>query len=423
MYICVMIDFTSYKLDNGIQLIIHEDNTTPLVAINILYKVGSKHEAKDKTGFAHLFEHLMFSGSKHVEEFDIPIQMAGGENNAFTNSDMTNFYNIVPRENVETVLWLESDRMAYLDINQESLDIQKKVVVEEFKEVCLNQPYGDMWHHMSDLAYTVHSYKWPTIGKDFSHIEQADLDQVKTFYNKFYNPENAIICIAGNIKTDEAKELVEKYFGWIKNKKASVKTQNLDVEPPQVTRILKNIRAKVPAKAIYMGFHMSDRLDKEYYVTDLITDILSNGRSSRFYQNLYKSTKLFSTIDAYISGTFDPGLILIEAKLHQDADLAYAQKLIWDELNKLKEELISEDEITKLINKLESANVYGEVNILNKTLNLAYYAYLGDTSMINTQMEMYQSITAEDIRQTARKLLVDSNCTEIIYEPDLDEVF
>lgn len=417
-----MIEFSTFELPNGLQLIVHQDESTPLVALNILYKVGSKHEHEDNTGFAHLFEHLMFSGSKHVKDFDIPIQMAGGENNAFTNSDMTNFYNVVPRENIETVLWLESDRMAYLDISQESLDVQKKVVVEEFKEVCLNQPYGDMWHHMSDLAYKVHSYKWPTIGKDFSHIEKADLQQVKAFYNRFYNPENAIITIAGNIRPDEAHRLVEKYFGWIENTPSSIENELIQTEPPQIEVAVKRLHAKVPAKAIYLGFHMADRMDREYYVADLITDILSNGRSSRFYQELYKKTKLFSTIDAYISGTLDPGLLLIEAKLHQDADLDLAKESIWNELNRLKETEIDEKELTKLINKLESAHVYGEISVLNKALNLAYYTYLGDPKMINSQMEVYQSITSAEIREIAAKLLTEANCSELVYEPVMDEI-
>lgn len=418
-----MIDYRSFRLGNGIELIVHQDPSTPLVALNILYKVGSKNEREDKTGFAHLFEHLMFAGSKHVKDYDIPVQMAGGENNAFTNSDMTNFYNVVPRENLETVLWLESDRMSDLNINQKSLDIQKKVVVEEFKEVCLNQPYGDMWHHMSDLAYKVHAYRWPTIGKDFSHIENAELSQVTEFYQNFYNPNNAIISIAGNIDYKEAYDLVNRYFGDIKNKVDQVPDFRPDNEPPQLKPYAKYLQSNVPAKAMYMGFRMGDRLSKEYYIADLITDILGNGRSSRFYRNLYKGTKLFSTIDAYISGTLDPGLLMIEAKLHQDAEVAYAKSKIWQELSSLKEQPISTEELTKLINKLESAHVYGEVNILNKAINLAYYAFIGDISLINGQMEIYRSITPEDIRLTAEKLLQENNCSEIVYEPVLNEVF
>lgn len=416
-----MIQYKKFSLDNGLKLIVHRDSSTPLVAVNILYNVGSRNESKDKTGFAHLFEHLMFSGSKHVEDFDIPIQMAGGENNAFTNSDITNFYNLVPKKNLETVFWLESDRMAYLDINQESLDIQKKVVVEEFKEVCLNQPYGDMWHHMSSVAYKKHPYNWPTIGKDFSHIEEASLADVQSFFDQYYNPNNAIITVAGDIDENECYDMVNKYFGWIQNKEAVSKKSGWDSEPVQKKLRQKILNSNVPAEAMYMGFHMSDRLDQQYYVTDLITDILSNGRSSRFFKNLFKGTQLFTTIDAYVSGTFDPGLLMVEAKLNTGAELEESKALIWKELDIVKNQLIDKDELQKLLNKLESAQVYSEVNILTKAINLGYYTSLGETELINNQMSKYQEVNIESIRQTANDLLRIENCTEIIYKPLVHE--
>ena len=410
-----MIEYAQFTLKNGLQLIVHEDHSTPMVAVNVLYKVGSKNEEEDKTGFAHLFEHLMFSGSKHVEDFDIPIQMAGGENNAFTNSDMTNFYNILPKENLETALWLESDRMAHLDINEKSLDIQKKVVVEEFKEVCLNQPYGDMWHHMSEEAYKKHAYKWPTIGKDFSHIENASLQDVQNFFELYYCPNNAIITIAGDVKSKDVLDLVEKYFGWIANTSTPDQYIYPELEPEQKQKNQKILKKNYPATSFYMGFHMKDRLHRDYYVADLISDVLANGRSSRFYQNLYKQTTLFTTIDSYIGGTTDPGLFIIEGKLNPKIDIEEAKKLIWKELEILKSEMISEEVVEKLLNKIESAHVYGEVNILNKSLNLAFYTYLGDTSLINNQMKVYKSISKEDIHRVANEMFKEENCTEIIY--------
>lgn len=417
-----MIEYKSFILSNGLRVIVHRDSSTPLVAVNILYNVGSRNEVPDKTGFAHLFEHLMFSGSKHVEDFDIPIQMAGGENNAFTNSDITNFYNLVPKENLDTVLWLESDRMAHLEISEEALDVQKKVVVEEFKEVCLNQPYGDMWHHMSSLAYTKHPYQWPTIGKDFSHIEDAELSYVQSFFDTYYNPENAIISIVGNVDEQEMYDKIERYFGWIENKKQFVKNESWEFEDEQTHFNQKIIQTDVPSKALYMGFHMSDRKDKEYYIVDLITDILADGRSSRFYKNLYKGTSHFNTIDAYISGTFDPGLIVIESKLNDGSEIQTARELIWQELDHLKNHLIPTDELQKLLNKIESGQVYSEVNVLTKAINLGYYTCLGDTNMINSQINEYSTITAEDIQKTCQKLLVKENCSEIIYEPSLHEI-
>ncbi len=412
-----MIQYKNFRLKNGLQVVVHRDSSTPLVAVNILYQVGSRNESKDKTGFAHLFEHLMFSGSKHVEDFDIPIQMAGGENNAFTNSDITNFYNLVPKENLETVLWLESDRMAYLNINEESLNVQKKVVVEEFKEVCLNQPYGDMWHHMSALAYQKHPYHWPTIGKDFSHIEDARLADVQHFFDQYYNPNNAIISIVGDIDEDSCYALIEKYFGWIDNKTETAVATSWEIEPTQMDFRRKTLSNPVPAQAVYLGFHMSDRIHPNYYTTDLITDILSNGRSSRFFQHLYKGTPWFTTIDAYVSGTLDPGLLMVEAKLNDGADIEQIEKLIWKELDSVKNNLIEADELQKLLNKLESAQVYSEVNILTKAINLGFYTNLGNTDLINQQMDHYSAVKVEDIREVANEILVPENCTEIIYKP------
>lgn len=411
-----MIDYSRIDFPSGLKLIVHEDKSTPMVAINILYGVGSKNESSSKTGFAHLFEHLMFSGSENVPDFDLPIQMAGGENNAFTNADMTNFYNVVPKENLETVLWVESDRMRSLIVDQTNLDIQKKVVVEEFKETCLNQPYGDMWHHMCDLVYKKHHYNWPTIGKEVSHIEKASLVDVKSFYEAFYKPSNAIISIVGNVDNTTVIDLIDTYFPTItedgNDKKIEVSHQD---EPQQISYRKKEIKADVPADAIFLGFRMGARNTPEYYQADLLSDILANGRSSMFHTNLYKKTDYFTTIDAYISGTIDEGLLLIEAKINEDRNTDEAYDMIWAELEKLKANPIEDRVLQKLINKIEAAQVYSELSVLNKAINLSFFTYLGDTGMINRQVEEYSKITAKQLQACAQQVFQKENCTEIRY--------
>ncbi|MBC7885800.1 MAG: insulinase family protein [Saprospiraceae bacterium] len=406
-------DFIKYQLENGLKLIIHEDHSTPMVAINVVYNVGSKYEDPDRTGFAHLFEHLMFGGSLNISDFDGPIQMAGGENNAFTNTDMTNFYEVLPAGNIETALWLEADRMLQLRFSKKSLQNQKKVVVEEFKETCLNEPYGDMWHHLSQLAYKKHPYRWPTIGKQLSHISDATLEQVETFFYQYYRPDNAVIVLAGNISVKEGIRIVEKWFDEIP--RGNYIKAMLPPEPPQVEFRQEIIRANVPHDAIYQAYHMADRLSDEYYSCDLLSDVLANGRSSRFYQRLYKEQQLFSTIDAFISGTIDPGLFIFEGKTMPGVPIQQAKESIAREIDIIKTELISESELTKLKNSVESSLVFSEVSILNKAISLAYFEVLGDASLINQEAEKYQIITAEDIRKSAEKIFRKENCSELIY--------
>jgi len=321
-----MISFQRFELQNGLKVIVHEDSHTPLVAINVLYNVGARDEDPNRTGFAHLFEHLMFSGSENVPDFDTPLQNAGGENNAFTNSDYTN---ILPAENIEIGLWLESDRMKGLAFDQASFDVQKKVVVEEFKETSLNLPYGDSWHRLSAMAFKKHPYQWPTIGKKPAHISESTLEDAKDFYGRHYAPNNAILVLAGNIKLERAKELTEKWFGSLP--KRETVQRNLPVEPPQLTKQSVTVNANVPTDAIYLGFHISDRLSADYYTADLLSDIMASGRSSRFYQRLYKGKNLFARIDAYISGTVDPGLFIIEGKIANDNQVDKCLNAIWEE--------------------------------------------------------------------------------------------
>jgi zinc protease len=409
-----VIEFVKYTLENGLRVIIHEDTSTPMVAVNLVYDVGSKHEEPTKTGFAHLFEHLMFGGSINIPDFDEPIQTAGGENNAFTNADLTNFYEILPAENVETALWLESDRMLQLKFSKKSLQTQKKVVIEEFKETCLNEPYGDMWHHLSRLAYKVHPYQWPTIGKEMAHISEADLDQVKAFFYDYYRPDNAILVLAGNISVEKGKELAKKWFGEIPA--GHYHKQAILHEPVQEEFRQIILEQDVPHDAIYQAYHMAERLSDEYYACDLLSDVLSNGRSSRFYQRLYKEQQLFSTIDAFISGTTDPGLFIIEGKTMPGVTIDQAKDAIATELEILKTDLISDSELTKLKNSVESSLVFSEVSVLNKAISLAYFEVLGDAAWINDEAERYQKVTADDIRNVARKIFKKENCNELIYK-------
>ncbi len=410
-----MVEYQKQVLDNGLRVIVHTDKTTPMVAIDVLYDVGSRDEHPERTGFAHLFEHLMFGGSAHVPDFDEPIQKAGGENNAFTNADVTNFYDVLPAENIETALWLESDRMMALDFSQRSLDVQKRVVIEEFKETCLNPPYADMWHHLSALAFDKHPYRWPTIGLDPSHIESAQLAEVESFFHSHYGPNNAILVLAGNIDAEVGFELAEKWFGNIPP--VAVPNRILAQEPPQLLYKSKVIEAAVPHAAIYRGYHMVERLHPDYYAYDLLTDVLANGRSSRFYISLYKEQELFSTIDAYISGTVDPGLVVIEGKPLPGISIDYAREAIIKELYKVIDEPIPEHELEKIRNKSISSLIYSEVSCLNKAISLAYFELLGDIDLINTEVDAYQAVTPADLQRVAREAFDENNCSEIVYQP------
>ena len=408
-----MIEYKRHILNNGLRLLVHEDPTTALIALNLLYDVGSKDEDADKTGFAHLFEHLMFNGSKNIPDFDAPIQLAGGENNAFTNSDITNFYDIVPADNFEIALWLESDRMKDLSFDQKGFDTQKKVVVEEFKETCLNIPYGDAWHKLSSMAYQSHPYQWPTIGKVPEHISESHIDDAKAFFKRHYAPDNAVLVIAGHITCSEAIELVEKWFGDIPA--SGHQKRVLNQEPPQLEKHSETVKTAIPADAIFLGFHTEGRIHDDYYASDILSDILSGGRSSRFYQRLYKKSNLFSRIEAYISGTADPGLFIIEGKMPEHRTVQEGIDAIWKELEDIKQNGIQERELEKVKHKIESSLYFSEVNVLNKAISLAFFEWLGDASMINQQAAKYNSITQADVQRLANQLFTEENCNELIY--------
>jgi zinc protease len=409
-----MISFDRFMLDNGLTVLVHPDTTTPIVAVNMLYKVGSRDETPDKTGFAHLFEHLMFGGSIHIPQFDEPLQKAGGQNNAFTNNDFTNYYITLPKTSLETAFWLESDRMLSLAFSPKSLEVQRKVVVEEFKQNYLNQPYGDVFLLLKPLVYQKHPYRWNTIGKDISHIEKATMEDVKAFYKKFYNPDNAILCVAGDIKTEDIKTLTEKWFGEIPAGEKLLR--RYPKEPEQTAPRTLTVERDVPQNAFYMAWRMPERRNQSYYACDLLSDILSNGNSSRLFQRLVKDEQLLSEVNAFITGDLDGGLFLITGKLYPHVSFEEAEEKVMEELRKLSEEKIPAEELQKVKNKAESSLVFSEISVLGKAMALSYYEMLGDADLFNHEKERYLSLTAENLRETARFLFAPEKKNILYYK-------
>jgi zinc protease len=408
-----MIQFEKFTLSNGLRVIVHEDHSTPMAVVDVMYDVGARDENPDRTGFAHLFEHLMFGGSVHIPDFEVPLQMAGGENNAYTTNDVTNYYIQLPAENLETAFWLESDRMLSLSFNEKSLDVQRKVVMEEFKEHYINKPYGDVWFKLRDMAYKVHPYKWMTIGMELSHIEHAKLDDVKRFFRKHYTPLNAILVVGGHVTVAQVKSLAEKWFGDIAPGEKYIRS--IPLEPKQLSARRLDVHAQVPLDALYKCWHMQGRLDHGYYVTELITEILGGGTSSRLFQSLVKEKKLFSNIECYHFGSIDNGLVAIEGKLVKGTSMDVAEKAVEEELEKLKKEGTTEKELTKIKNKTESALAFEDMSVMTRTNNLAYYELLGDAALFNSDRDKYFSVTGEDIVNYSRDIFDDNNSSTLRY--------
>jgi zinc protease len=408
-----MIEFEKFTLENNLRVIVHQDKSTPLACLNILYDVGARDEDENKTGFAHLFEHLMFGGSVNIPSFDEPLQMVGGENNAFTTNDLTNYYCTVPAENIETMFWLESDRMLSLAFTDKSLEVQRSVVIEEFKQRYLNQPYGDVWLILRPLVYEKHPYKWATIGKEISHIENATMDDVKSFFKKHYNPSNAIMVVAGDVEVEQVKQLAKKWFEPIPF--ASKPNRNLPVEPKQTKPRRLTVERDVPASAIYKVYHMCARADEEYHTVDIISDILSRGNSSRLYKTLIKDKQLFSDINAYVMGDMDKGVFVISGKIPDNVKMEDAEQAIIDEVEKLRTELIDEIELQKCKNKVESSLTFSETDVLTKATNLAISELLGSADLINEEITRYSKVTAEKIKEQATIIIDENNCTTLYY--------
>ncbi|MBM6864770.1 insulinase family protein [Bacteroides caecigallinarum] len=409
-----MINVNRHVLDNGLRIVHSEDTSTQMIALNLLYDVGARDEHPEHTGFAHLFEHLMFGGSVNIPDYDTPVQKAGGENNAWTNNDMTNYYITLPCKNAEIGFWLESDRMLSLDFNEKSLEIQKNVVTEEFKQRNLNQPYGDVSHIIRDMAYKTHPYRWPTIGKDINHISNATLNEVKEFFYSYYAPNNAILAVSGNITFQETMRLAEKWFGNIPSRE--IKARELPEEIPQTEERRLTVLRNVPVDTLYMAFHICKRKDKEYYTFDVISDILCNGRSSRLVQKLVQEKKIFSSIDAYISGSIDNGLFHIAGKPCEGISLEEAEEAIWKELERLKKEEIDAQELEKVKNRYESEQIFSNINYLTVATNLAYFELIGKAEDINSEVEKYRSVSPEQIAKAAEKCFVPQNCSILYYK-------
>ncbi|MBX2921875.1 MAG: insulinase family protein [Chitinophagaceae bacterium] len=408
-----MIQFEQFELSNGLKVIVHEDHSTPMAVVNVLYDVGARDEDPAKTGFAHLFEHLMFGGSVNVPSYDEPLQLAGGENNAFTTNDLTNYYCQLPAENIETAFWLESDRMLSLAFDEKSLEVQRKVVCEEFKEHYLNKPYGDAWHKIRNLAFKTHPYRWMTIGAELGHIENATLEDVKKFFFKHYTPANAILTVAGHVSLPQVKELAQKWFG---NIPAGEKYErSLPAEAPQTESRKLEVTASVPLDAFYKCWHIYPRLDRRYYIADLITEILSGGGSSRLFQSLVKEKQLFSNIECYHFGTLDAGLLTIEGKLVKGVKMEEAEAAVEAELSKIKATVVEQKELQKVKNKTESLIAFEDMSLMNRANSLAFYTLLGDTHMINKELEKYQAVTAEDILQEANIIFDPANSSTMYY--------
>jgi len=412
----LMVDFEHFTLDNGLRVIVHEDPDVQIAVINILYDVGSRDESSDKTGFAHLFEHLMFGGSVNIPDYDEELQKVGGENNAFTSPDITNYYMTLPAQSLETGFWLESDRMLTLNFNPEVLEVQRKVVIEEFKQRYLNQPYGDVWLKLRPLAYTKHPYRWPTIGKEISHIENATMEQVRDFFYTHYRPDQAVLVVAGNVKTKEVKRLAEKWFGPIPAGKGYIR--QLPGEPRQQEYRKLVCTAEVPSDALYMCFHVPGRFDDRYHAADLLSDIIGRGKSSRLYSKLVNEKKLFTGINAYMTGALDPGLLVITGQLAAGVSTDDGESAIFDILDTIRNEPLEEEEVEKVRNQAESTLVFGEVEVLNRAMNLAIHTLQGDTSEINREAELIRSVTADDISLAAGEIIQRENCSVLHYHKE-----
>ena len=404
-----MLEFERFQLPNGLKVIFHKDSSTPMAVVNILYDVGARDESENQTGFAHLFEHLMFGGSINIPNFDTELQVAGGENNAFTSNDITNYYDVLPAANLDTALWLESDRMLSLAFTDKSLEVQRSVVIEEFKQRYLNQPYGDVWLQLRPLAYKKHPYKWATIGKEISHIENAKMEDVRAFFKKYYCPSNAILCIAGNFELEFIRERVNYWFSDIKSE---IKPPRIiPAEPKQTEFRVLEIERKVPTNAFYYAFKMSERKNPDYYIADILSDSLSREKSSLLYLKLKKEKQLVSEISAYITGSLDEGLFVVAGKLNDGVDFQDFDLSLWEVLKEVSTIPLELKELNSLKNKIQTSRAFQEQGILNRAMNLCYFELLGDANGVNEEQFIYEQINSEHIQSFSKELFKKTNCS------------
>lgn len=409
-----MIQYEQFTLDNGLRVVVHEDHIAPIAVVNIMYNVGSRDEDENKTGFAHLFEHLMFGGSKHIPSYDEPLQRVGGENNAFTSPDVTNYYISVPSQNIETAFWLESDRMLSLSFDQNVLDVQKSVVIEEFRQRYLNQPYGDVWLKLRPLAYTTHPYRWATIGKEIEHIEKATLEDLKDFFYRFYIPNNALMVVSGDVTVEQVKQLCKKWFEPIPAGKTY--QRNLPQEPKQTAARSQTVSAQVPLTAIYKAYHIGSRFDADYYPTDLLSDILGRDKSSRLFTELVKKKELFNSISCYHLGSLEPGLMVVEGKINANVPQKEAEEAMNEVIENVVKNGVTEQELQKTKNQSESSLLFSEIELLNRSINLAYYALEGKPELINTEIEKISAVSVDEVNQVAQQIFKPENCSTLYYQ-------
>lgn len=409
-----MIAYSEFTLDNGLRVIVHEDHTVQIAVMNILYDVGSRDEDENKTGFAHLFEHLMFGGSVNIPNYDEPLQRVGGENNAFTNTDITNYYLTVPAANIETGFWLESDRMLSLSFDPNVLEVQRKVVIEEFKQRYLNQPYGDVWLKLRPLVYQVHPYKWATIGKDISHIERATMDDVKEFFFSHYIPNNAVLVVAGNVTVDQVRRLAEKWFGPIPA--GQKKKRVLQAEPAQTNKRQLVVEANVPANAFYKAYHMPGRFHSDYFAVDLLSDVLGRGQSSRLYNTLVKEKEIFTSLSSFVMGTLDPGLLAISGRVKDGISLEQAEVEVQQVVSGIVKNGVEQEELEKVKNQSQTTFEFDEVEVMNRAMNLAFASLSGDVGRVNQEREMMNEVTMHDIKRVAEQILTEENASVMHYK-------
>jgi len=392
---------------------VHEDASTTLAVMDVIYDVGSRDEDPERTGFAHLFEHLMFGGSVNIPNYDSPLQSVGGENNAFTTPDLTNYYISLPYQNLETAFWLESDRMLSLAFNPQSLEVQRKVVIEEFKQRYLNQPYGDVWLKFRPLIYQQHPYRWATIGKEIKHIEEATLEDVKAFFQKHYVPSNAILVVAGKVDFEEVKALAEKWFGPIP---AGVKpVRNLPVEPVQDEDRRMEIKADVPSNRIYIAYPIVGRYAPGYHAIDLLSDLLGRNESSYLYNALVQDQRIFDSLHASLTGSMDPGLLVISGQVCEGVDVADAEKLLLDAIQDFVKKGIDAEGLQRVKNQAEASLVFGEVEVLNRAMNLAMAANAGNVDFVNTEASHIAAVELKEIQEWANKLFVQGKKNTLLY--------
>ncbi|CUS99944.1 Predicted Zn-dependent peptidase [Candidatus Kryptobacter tengchongensis] len=416
------IDFVEFTLENGLHVILHEDHSTPIVAVNVCYHVGSKNEKPDKTGFAHLFEHLMFDGSKNVKrgEFDKYISQAGGYDNAYTTEDKTNYYEVLPSNYLELALWLESDRMLEFSIQEISLITQREVVKEERRWRYENRPYGSAWIKISEKSFKKHPYRWPVIGYQ-EHLDKASMDDVKEFYETFYVPNNAVLVIAGDIDIERTKKLVEKYFADIPKGPDNIPHPSPEDEPleNEIREVVEDINAPLPA--VFMSYRIPEEGNPDSYALALLSNILSVGESSRLYQRLVYRDKIANEVETYSDSREHPGLFLIYAIANPGFSSDTLEKVIDEEIDKIKNYGVEEKELEKAKNKIESALVSARQTVQGKADLLAhYYTFYKNPALVNREIDKYRSVTVEDIKRVAQMYLDSKRRVILHYLPKVN---